>query len=85
MIILPDVPYRFACESLSIPSLSDGREFLCFTLFDAMKAQKQKLHDLLPLKRETIYSVRKREREYSLPKCHTDRHKYNLVLCYVDY
>ena len=49
-IIVPDVPYQIAC--------SDRRELLCFKLLDVMKDQKHKLHDLLPLKHETIYSLR---------------------------
>ncbi len=60
-IILPRVPYRIARESVSILILSDRRELLCLKLFDAMKNQKHKLHDLLPLKRAAIYSLRQKE------------------------
>ena len=59
-IILPNVPYRCACEYIGVPLLSDRRELLCFKLSDAMKDQKYKLHDLLPLKHETIYSLPKK-------------------------
>ncbi len=59
MGMLPDVAYRVACISLSIPLLSDRHKLLCFKLFDAMKDTKRKLHDLLPLKRENTVSARK--------------------------
>ncbi len=38
--LLPDVPYRVACESLSIPLLNDCCKLCCFKLFDAMNMMK---------------------------------------------
>ncbi len=40
-IILPDIPYHVACESLSIHLLSNRRKLLCFKMAAAMKGQKQ--------------------------------------------
>ncbi len=45
-----------------------------------MKDQKHKLHDLLPLKRETIYSLRQKKSEYSLPSA--TQIVIKIVLCH---
>ena len=73
-IAAPGTPYAETLTEYEIPTLMERRDTLCRRLFNDMKKESHKLHDLLPQVRERYYSTINNH-SYALPKMRTERYK----------
>ena len=77
-IALPSLSYEEALNSLSLPTLKERRVSVCQAFFNKIKMPEDKLHKLLPTKSNTRSSTRS-GKEFSLPKCNTNRYKNSFI------
>ena len=77
-IITPGLSYDDAISCLNLELLSDRRRKLCLKLFTQIQNPGHKLNCLLPVKKESRYSLRNRK-DLCLPKCKTNRYKNSYI------
>ena len=77
-IIHPGLSYRVALETAGLPKLHERRERISTDLFDEIL----RLHSLLPQRKSCKYALRL-NRDFTLPKCKTERLKNSFILSHV--
>ncbi len=75
-IISPGETYEDACVALRLPTLKEGRDTLCKSLFNVMLNANHRLHYMLQDKRQLITRAHP---QYELPKYNTERYKNSFV------
>ena len=79
-IVYPDLSYRVALETAGVLKLHERREKISTDLFDKIVCDPtHTLHSLLPQRKNCKYELR-RNRDFTLPKCKTERLKNSLFL-----
>ena len=78
-IIHPDFTYIEAINQAKLETLYERREKLCIKLFSSIEANNDhKLKELMPPKKSVIIILRT-NREYELPKMHTNRFSNSFI------
>ena len=73
-IAYPMLSYEQSLLESGLPSLSERRTSLCKMFFDKIQNPQDKLHRILPEKKDNPQNTRS-GRKYPLPKTHTKRYK----------
>ena len=82
-IIYPGMSYNQALEFSGLPTLFKRREEISSKLFNEVVDDRgHTLHKLLPPKNPSNYSLR-RNRDFALPLCKTDRCKKSFIFSHV--
>ena len=82
-IIYPDLSYRVALETAGLPKLHESRERISTDLFDEIVCDPtHRLHSLLPQRKSCKYALRCK-RDFTLPKCKTERLKNSFIFSHV--
>ena len=82
-IIYPDLSYRVALETAGLQKLHERRARISTDLFDEIVCDPtHRLHSLLPQRKSCKYALR-RKRDFTLPKCKTERLKNSFILSHV--
>ena len=77
-MIIPNVLYAAGCDELDLESLLHRRQQLCKSFFRAMTLPTHRLHNMLPVKKQSKYNPRTQQ-IYELPKCKTNRYKNSFI------
>ena len=77
-IIHPGLSYQTALEKCSLSTLSERRKSLCVNFFHKIEQPNDKIHHLLPDKRDHKYGLRK-QNKYSDIRTRTDRYKKSFI------
>ena len=82
-IIYPDLSYSVALETAGLPKLHERREKISTDLSDKIVCDPtHRLYSLLPQRKSCKYALR-RKRDFTVPKCKTERLKNSFIFSHV--